>query len=137
MISVPAPRVAEVEAALRFLEAQHQQRGSQVVIGLITRAAKRRGWKREPNEDHPAPMRLLLTHTIQPLLERAHALLHETPHDVVLSHEAFHTVVEREKRLPVLRILIVGGARKVSARRRLVPLGCLKEFRGHLVAYTP
>ena len=48
LISVPAAQVAEVEAALRFLEAQHQQRGSQVVIGLITRAAKRRGWKRDP-----------------------------------------------------------------------------------------
>jgi hypothetical protein len=51
LISVPAPQVAEVEAALRFLEAQHQQRGSQVVIGLITRAAKRRGWKPDPTED--------------------------------------------------------------------------------------
>ncbi len=54
LISVPAPQVAEVEAALRFLEAQHQQRGSQVVIGLITRAAQRRGWKLDPTEDHAA-----------------------------------------------------------------------------------
>ena len=54
MISVPARRVAEVEAALRFLEAHHQQRGSQVVIGLITRAAKRRGWKLGPSADPAA-----------------------------------------------------------------------------------
>ncbi len=32
--SVPASRVAEVEAALTFLEAKRQQRGSQVVIEL-------------------------------------------------------------------------------------------------------
>ncbi len=54
VISVPARQVAEVEAALRFLEAQYQQRGSQVVIGLITRAATRRGWKREPSAEHTA-----------------------------------------------------------------------------------
>ncbi len=54
LISVPASQVAEVEAALRFLEAQHQQRGSQVVIGLITRAAKRRGWKLDPSGNHAA-----------------------------------------------------------------------------------
>ncbi len=45
LISVPAERVAEVEAALNFLEAQRQQRGSQVVIDLIVRAAKRNGWR--------------------------------------------------------------------------------------------
>ncbi len=55
LISVPADRVAEVEAALRFLEGQRQQRGSQVVIELIIRAAKRRGWKRDPGGDHAAP----------------------------------------------------------------------------------
>lgn len=44
LISVPANRVAEVESALNFLEAQRQQRGSQVVIDLIVRAAKRNGW---------------------------------------------------------------------------------------------
>lgn len=54
LISVPARQVAEVEAALRFLEAQHQQRGSQVVIGVITRAAKRRGWKLDRTEDPAA-----------------------------------------------------------------------------------
>ena len=54
LISVPASQVAEVEAALRFLEAQPQHRGSQVVIGLITRAAKRRGWKLDPSGDHAA-----------------------------------------------------------------------------------
>jgi hypothetical protein len=35
LISVPAHRVAEVEAALTFLEEKRQQRGSQVVIDLI------------------------------------------------------------------------------------------------------
>lgn len=45
LISVPAERVAEVEAALNFLEAHRQQRGSQVVINLIVRAAKRNGWR--------------------------------------------------------------------------------------------
>ena len=39
LISVPASRVAEVEAALTFLEEQRQQRGSQVVMDLIVRAA--------------------------------------------------------------------------------------------------
>jgi hypothetical protein len=45
LISVPASRVAEVEAALVFLEAKRQQRGSQVVTDLIVRAAKRSGWQ--------------------------------------------------------------------------------------------
>lgn len=45
LISVPASRVAEVEAALNFLEAKRQQRGSQVVIDLIVRAALRNGWR--------------------------------------------------------------------------------------------
>ena len=45
LISVPASRVAEVEAALGFLEAKRQQRGSQVVIALIVRAALRSGWR--------------------------------------------------------------------------------------------
>ncbi|MBV9787850.1 MAG: hypothetical protein JOZ51_06740 [Chloroflexi bacterium] len=54
LISVPANRVAEVESALRFLEAQRQQRGSQVVIDLIVRAAKRNGWTFTPSTDpHP------------------------------------------------------------------------------------
>jgi len=44
LISVPAGRVAEVEAALTFLEQKRQQRGSQVVIELIVRAALRNGW---------------------------------------------------------------------------------------------
>jgi hypothetical protein len=34
-----------VEAALVFLEAKRQQRGSQVVIDLIVRAALRNGWR--------------------------------------------------------------------------------------------
>jgi hypothetical protein len=45
LISVPASRVAEVEAALIFLEQKRQQRGSQVVIDLIIRAALRNGWR--------------------------------------------------------------------------------------------
>jgi len=45
LISVPAGRVAEVEAALTFLEAKRQQRGSRVVIDLIVRAALRNGWR--------------------------------------------------------------------------------------------
>lgn len=50
LISVPSERVAEVEAALNFLEAQRQQRGSQVIIELIIRAAKRNGWTFTPSE---------------------------------------------------------------------------------------
>ena len=45
LISVPASRVAEVEAALTFLEEKRQRRGSQVVTDLIVRAAKRSGWR--------------------------------------------------------------------------------------------
>jgi hypothetical protein len=45
LISVPASRVAEVEAALTFLEEKRQQRGSHVVIDLIVRAALRNGWR--------------------------------------------------------------------------------------------
>jgi hypothetical protein len=50
LISVPASRVAEVEAALTFLEAKRQQRGSHVVIDLIVRAALRNGWRPPPRE---------------------------------------------------------------------------------------
>lgn len=50
LISVPASRVAEVEAALAFLEAKRQQRGSQVVIDLIVRAAIRNGWNHQPHD---------------------------------------------------------------------------------------
>jgi hypothetical protein len=42
---MPAGRVAEVEAALTFLETKRQQRGSQVVIDLIVRAALHNGWR--------------------------------------------------------------------------------------------
>jgi hypothetical protein len=56
LISVPAGRVAEAEAALAFLEAKRQQRGSQVVIDLIVRAAKRNGWRPPPREGE-APTR--------------------------------------------------------------------------------
>ena len=45
LISVPASRVAEVEAALTFLEEKRQQRGSQVITDLIVRAALRNGWR--------------------------------------------------------------------------------------------
>jgi hypothetical protein len=50
LISVPASRVAEVEAALNFLEGKRQQRGSQVIIDLIVRAALRNGWRPPPRE---------------------------------------------------------------------------------------
>jgi hypothetical protein len=50
LISVPASRVAEVEAALAFLEARRQQQGSQVVIDLIVRAALRNRWRPTPLE---------------------------------------------------------------------------------------
>jgi len=49
LISVPASRVAEVEAALTFLEGKRQQRGSHVVIDLIIRAALRNGWRPPPH----------------------------------------------------------------------------------------
>ncbi len=52
LISVPARQVAEVEAALRFLEDKRNQRGSQVVIDLIMRAAKRNGWTLPAPEEH-------------------------------------------------------------------------------------
>ena len=45
LISVPASRVAEIEAALTFLEEKRQQRGSHVIIDLIVRAALRNGWR--------------------------------------------------------------------------------------------
>lgn len=57
LISVPTTRVAEVEAALNFLEAQRQQRRSQVVIDLIVRAAKRNGWKPAPQAAAATPSR--------------------------------------------------------------------------------
>jgi hypothetical protein len=57
LISVPASRVAEVEAALVFLEAKRQQRGSRVVIDLIVRAALRNGWRPSPRESE-SPTRL-------------------------------------------------------------------------------
>lgn len=50
LISVPASRVAEVEAALMFLEEKRQQRGSHVVIDLIVRSALRNGWRPTPPE---------------------------------------------------------------------------------------
>ena len=51
LVSVPGGRIAEIEGALRFLEAQCRQRGSQVIIDLIVRAAKRRGWLRDTSVD--------------------------------------------------------------------------------------
>ncbi len=56
LVSVPANRVAEVESALRFLEAHRQQRGSHVIIELIVRAAKRNGWTFTPPEEQAAPV---------------------------------------------------------------------------------
>ena len=50
LISVPTSRVIEVEAALTFLEGKRQQRGSQVVIDLIVRAAMRNGWNGHPRD---------------------------------------------------------------------------------------
>ncbi|HEU4328088.1 MAG TPA: hypothetical protein VFS21_33435 [Roseiflexaceae bacterium] len=56
LISVPANRVTDVEAALTFLETLRQQRGSQVVIELILRAARRNGWRPEAHgEDAESP----------------------------------------------------------------------------------
>lgn len=52
LISVPAKRVTEVESALHYLELQRQKRGSQVVIELILRAAKRNGWPGVVPDDH-------------------------------------------------------------------------------------
>jgi hypothetical protein len=52
LISVPAEQVVAVEAALSFLEATRHQRGSQVVIALILRAAKRNGWTLPDPADH-------------------------------------------------------------------------------------
>ena len=54
LISVPANRVIDVEAALNFLEARRQKRGSQVVIELIIAAARRNGWRRSPNDAESA-----------------------------------------------------------------------------------
>jgi len=47
LIAVPADRVAEVEAALTFLEGKRQQRGSQVVIALMVWAAMRSVWQQD------------------------------------------------------------------------------------------
>lgn len=55
LVSVPANRIAEVESALRFLMAHRQQRGSQVVIDLIVRAAKRNGWVFPSPDDLATP----------------------------------------------------------------------------------
>ena len=57
LISVPASRVAEIEAALIFLEEKRQKRGSQVVIDLIVRAALRNGWRPPPRAGE-APTRV-------------------------------------------------------------------------------
>jgi hypothetical protein len=51
LVSVPGGRIAEIDGALRFLEAQCQQRGSQIIIDVIVRAAKRRGWLRDAPVD--------------------------------------------------------------------------------------
>ena len=46
-VSVPGARIAEVEGALRFLEAYCQQHGSPIIVDVIVRAAKRRGRLRD------------------------------------------------------------------------------------------
>ena len=58
LISEPASQAVEVEAALAFLEAKKKQRGSQVVIDLIVRAALRNGW-RPPPRDGASPSKAL------------------------------------------------------------------------------
>jgi len=52
LIAVPADRVAEVEAALTFLEGKRQQRGSQVVIALMVWAAMAAAGNRTPARTH-------------------------------------------------------------------------------------
>lgn len=54
LVSVPAERVSEVESALNFLEARRHQRGSQIVIELIIRSAKRQGWVFKTETEQPA-----------------------------------------------------------------------------------
>jgi hypothetical protein len=54
LISVPAARIVEVEAALAFLAAKRQKRGSQVVIELIVAAAKRNGWNPNARRENEA-----------------------------------------------------------------------------------
>ncbi|HMO56566.1 MAG TPA: hypothetical protein PKA05_13450 [Roseiflexaceae bacterium] len=54
LISVPAARITEVEAALAFLAAKRQKRGSQVIIELIIAAARRNGWNPTTGSD-PEP----------------------------------------------------------------------------------
>ena len=55
LISVPASRVAEVEAALTFLEGKRQQRGSHIVTDLIVRSALRNGWRPPAGEVESTP----------------------------------------------------------------------------------
>jgi hypothetical protein len=52
LISVPAGRVAEGGAALSFLEAKRQQRGSRIVTDLIVRTARHSGWQQDSRADH-------------------------------------------------------------------------------------
>lgn len=47
LVSVPGARIAEIEGALRFLQAQRHQHGSKIIIDLIVRAAKRRAGLRD------------------------------------------------------------------------------------------
>lgn len=77
LISVPANRLAEVESALNYLEAQRQQRGSHIVIELIVRAARRNGWKPElppePENGHGAARSAVdgAAHAAEPASERS------------------------------------------------------------------
>jgi hypothetical protein len=60
LISVPASRVVEVEAALVFLQVKRQQPGAQVVIDLIVRMALRNGWRPPPREHESPSMQAVL-----------------------------------------------------------------------------
>jgi len=51
LISVPASRVAEVEAALIFLEGKRQQRGSHIVTESDRPVGAAHGWRPPPHED--------------------------------------------------------------------------------------
>ena len=77
LVSVPANRLEEVEAALNYLEGQRQQTGSKVILELIIRAAKRNGWTeattmRRPNEAKPADGTLAADHVTGGYRELAH-----------------------------------------------------------------
>jgi hypothetical protein len=69
LLSVPADRVVEVEAALTFLEGKYQQQGSRVGIALIVQTARRSGWKLAPRGLLHSAMMIHLGHVT--MLHRA------------------------------------------------------------------